>query len=113
MVNQVILIGNVGGTPERFEGKSGQTICNFSLATLYSYKKSDGEKVKETEWHECTAYGKTAEVILQYVHKGNQLYVEGRIKTQTWEKDGEKRSAKKIMVNEVQFLTPKDGEQTD
>lgn len=98
-VNKAILIGNLGNDPELRSTPSGTTVCNFSLATSENYK---GES--KTEWHRCVAFNKTAEIINQYLTKGSKIYVEGKIQTSSYEKDGVKRYSTEIIVNQMQFL---------
>ena len=92
-VNKVILVGNVGADPETRYMPNGDAVCNFRLATTESWKdKNSGEKRELTEWHRIVCYRKLAEITSQYVKKGSQLYLEGRIKTRKWQdKDGHDR----------------------
>lgn len=101
-INRVTLIGAVGQDPETRFTAAGLAIASFSLAT--SEKRKDKEEV--TQWHNCVAFGKLAEIVQQYVVKGTKLYVDGAIQYQTYEKDGEKRYATKIVVNDVSMLSP-------
>lgn len=106
-VNKVILIGNVGNDPEVRQVGSTQVI-QFSLATSESWKdKSTGERKEKTEWHRCKAWGKQAEIIQQYVGKGSKLYVEGKLETSSYEKNGEKRYSTEINVRDFQMLDSK------
>lgn len=107
-VNKVILVGNVGKDPETRYLSSGDSVARFSLAT--TYKSKDGDV---TEWHNCTAFGKTAEVIGKYVKRGTALYVEGRLQTRKYQaKDGSDRYATEIIVSQMQMLGGKsDGQQ--
>lgn len=98
-VNKVILIGNVGKDPEIRYFKDGNGVAVFSLATSENWKDKSGEKQERTEWHNVEVFGKTAEVIRDYVTKGKPLYIEGQIRTEEWEdKDGNKRKTTKIRV---------------
>lgn len=107
-VNKVILVGRVGKDPEVKNLTSGNIVANFSLATSETFKdKNTGEKKETTEWHNLVLWGKTAELAGKYVHKGDQLYVEGKITTRSWEKDGIKRYTTEIVVNAMQFLGSK------
>lgn len=99
-VNKVILMGNLGRDPELSYTQSGMALCKFSIAT--SKRKKDGTDV--TSWHRCTAFGRTAEVITQYVGKGQQLYVEGELSYGQYEKDGIVRYTTDIFVNEFAFV---------
>jgi len=104
MVNKVILVGNVGGDPEvRQVGDS--SVVKFSLATSESWKdKATGERKTDTEWHTCEAWGKLAEIIQKWVKKGSKIYVEGSIKTDEYEKDGEKKRFTKIKVSSMKMM---------
>ena len=103
-INKAIVIGRVVKVPELKQTPSGTSVVNFTLATNYIYTKN-GEKKEETEYHNCVALGKTADIIKMYVVKGQELYVEGRLKTSTWEdKDTQKKMYKtEIIVNNMQF----------
>lgn len=107
-VNKVILVGRLGADPEvRYSG-SGTAVTNFRLATDRSWKDKSGELQKETEWHRCVAFGRTGEVCGEYLHKGSQIYVEGRIRTRDWEdKDGNKRWTTEITVEQMRMLDSK------
>ena len=104
-LNKVTLIGNVGNAPEinRFQG--GAIVAKFSLATSEKYKNKAGEMVESTEWHNVEAWGKAAEIVEKYIQKGNKLYVEGKIKTDSWEKDGERKYSTKIQLNDMLMLS--------
>jgi len=108
-VNKAILIGFLGKDPEVKQINPEFKVANFTLATSESYTSKAGEKVESTEWHNCQASNRTAEVIEKYVHKGDQLYVEGKIKTRSWDKDGVKQYTTYIQVDLVQ-LFPKQKE---
>jgi single-strand DNA-binding protein len=98
-VNKVILVGNVGRDPEVKFFPSGDPCATFSLATTESWKKKSGEKAEKTEWHRVEVTGKTADVVQQYVVKGQQVYVEGQISYEEWtDKDGNKRNMTKIKI---------------
>ena len=100
MVNKVFLLGNLGADPELKTGKSGSSYCRFSVATT---SVSRGEK--KTEWHRCTAFGKTGEALAKYCTKGQTVFVEGRIETQKYtDKNGQERSNTMIVAFTVQFL---------
>ena len=106
MVNKVILVGNLGRDPEMRSTPSGQPVVTFSLATNRRRKDQDGNRIKETEWHLIEVWGKLAEIAGQYLRKGSKLYVEGRIKTDSWEdrETGAKRSKTKIVCENFQML---------
>lgn len=113
-LNQVQLIGNVGRDPESRVLPSGVMVINFSVATTEKWKSRDGEKMEETSWHRCVAFDKTAEIIEEYVKKGDKLYIEGRLKYGSYEKDGVKHYTTDINVNRVQMLgSPKDRDDGD
>jgi single-strand DNA-binding protein len=104
MINKAILLGNLGKDPEMRYSTSGLAICNFSIATSETYTK-DGQKTKKTEWHKILAFGKLAEICGEYLTKGKQVYIEGKIQTREWEdKDGNKRYTTEIVANEMKML---------
>jgi single-strand DNA-binding protein len=103
-VNKVILIGFLGKDPETKVTNGGMSICEFSLATSEKYK---GET--KTEWHNIVCFAKTADVCAQYLSKGSQVYIEGRIQTDSWEKDGERKYRTKIIMSNFSFLDRKSG----
>ena len=110
-VNKVILLGNVGKDPEIKFASSGNAIASFSLATTERYKdKNSGEWQDRTEWHALTAFGKTAEIIRDYVKKGSKLYVEGSLRTSSWEdkESHQKRYKTEILVNDISLLSGRD-----
>lgn len=106
-VNKVILVGRLGKDPE---AKGAGTVVTCSLATSRKSKNKQGEYVSETEWHNLVFFKKNAENALKFLKKGSQLYVEGEIKTDHYEKNGEKRQSKSILVNMMQFLDSKEQE---
>src|SRR5262252_863730 len=83
-VNKVILVGRLGRDPETRYTGAGQAVCNFSLATDETYKSRSGERQKRTEWHKIVVWGKQAEIAQQYLKKGAQIYLEGRIQSREW-----------------------------
>jgi single-strand DNA-binding protein len=97
-VNKVILLGNVGKDPDIKVLPSGQPVANFGLATSERYKDQQGNWQDKTEWHNLTAYGKLAEIVRDYVKKGNKLYAEGRLTTRSWD---DKDSGKKVYRTEI------------
>ena len=100
-----MLIGNVGGAPEVKTLPSGSVVAEFSIATNREWKDRDGNKQTATEWHNCKAWDKLADVVSRYVVKGMQVYVEGRLETRSWEADdGSKRSRTEVRVFELQML---------
>jgi len=102
--NRVVLLGNVGKDPEVRYTQGGDAVVSVSLATSEKWKAKDGQKQERTEWHRLEAWGKTAEVVRDYVKKGDPLLVEGSIRYEEWEKDGQKRFTTKIRVSTVQLL---------
>jgi len=105
-VNKVIILGRIGKDPEiRYTGE-GTAVCNFSLATSEQWKdKSTGEKKEKTEWHRVVVFGKVAELCNQYLSKGRQAYVEGRLETRSWDnKEGVKQYTTEIKASSVQFI---------
>lgn len=112
-VNKVILIGNLGNDPEVSFLPSGDTVLNFSMATSQRWTdKATGDKKEEVEWHRVTVFGKLAESISQFLSKGRQVYVEGRLRTRKWtDKEGVERYTTEIVANAVQLLGKRpDGE---
>jgi single-strand DNA-binding protein len=106
-VNKVTLLGNLGKDPEIKFLPSGSAVANFSIATTDRYKDKAGEWQDRTEWHNVVAYTRTAEIIRDYVKKGNKIYVEGRLTTRSWDdKDtGKKVYRTEIVVNDVTLLS--------
>lgn len=104
-VNKVILLGRLGKDPEvRFTG-GGQAVCNFSVATSESWKDKEGKKQERTEWSRIVVWGKLAELCGEYLKKGRQCYVEGRLQTREWtDKEGRKNFTTEIVASEVVFL---------
>lgn len=104
-VNKVILVGNVGQDPEVRYMPNGDAVANLTLATSESWKdKNTGEQQERTEWHRIQFFRKLAEVVGEYVKKGAKLYVEGSLRTRSWEQDGVKRYATEIIASEMQML---------
>jgi len=103
MVNKVILIGNVGKDPEvRQAGNS--KVANFSLATSENYKDKQGNKQTKTEWHNITIWGNLASVVERFVKKGDKIFLEGKVVTRSYEKNGEKRYATDIVCSQMTML---------
>lgn len=99
-VNKVILIGNVGGDPETRYMPNGNAVTNITLATTDSWKdKQTGQLQERTEWHRVVLFGKVAEIAGEYLRKGSQCYIEGRLQTREWEKDGVKRYTTEVVVD--------------
>lgn len=99
-MNRVTLFGRLGRDPEtRFTGGGHWAVANFSIATDETYKDRNGEKQKKTEWHKIVAWGKTAEIVQQYLKKGNAVLIEGKLQTREWQdKEGVKRYTTEIVV---------------
>ncbi len=109
-VNKVIIVGRLGNEPEVKNLGSGQTVTKFSVATSESYPGKDGNTVEKTEWHRIVVWGKLAEICGKYLHKGKQVYVEGKLQSRSWEDpQGVKKYATDIVANTVQFLEKKEG----
>jgi len=103
-VNKAILIGNLGSDPEVRYTANGTAVAKFSLATSESYTDKDGNHQDKTEWHKIVAWKKLAEICGQYLTKGRKVYVEGSLRTTTWEKDGVKRYTTEIIARDIQML---------
>jgi len=105
-VNKVILLGNVGKDPEIRATAGGMTVANFSIATTDRIKGQDGQYTDKTEWHNLVAFQRTAEIIRDYVKKGTQLLIEGKIQTRSWDDktSGEKKYKTEILCNELTLL---------
>jgi single-strand DNA-binding protein len=110
-VNKVILIGNLGRDPEVRYSPNGSAVANVTLATSESWKdKNSGEKQEKTEWHRVVFFGRLAEIAGEYLKKGSQVYVEGRLQTRKWQdKDGHERYTTEIVANEMQMLGSRGG----
>ena len=107
-VNKVILIGNLGGDPEMRAMPNGNHVTNLSLATSQSWRdKESGEQRERTEWHRIVFFNKLAEIANQYLKKGSKVYVEGELRTQEWERDGQKHFKTEVVASEMQMLDSK------
>ena len=105
MVNRVSLIGNLGRDPEMRYTQSGTPVCNFSLATTERYQDRNGQRQERTEWHNIVVWSKLAEICNQYLSKGRQVYIEGRIQTREWDdRDGNKRRTTEIVAQDMKML---------
>ena len=103
--NRVQLIGNLGNEPEVIELESGKKLAKFAIATNETYRNAKGEKVTDTQWHNVVAWNKTAEIIEKYVQKGNEVIVEGKLTSRSYEtKEGEKRYITEVVCNEILML---------
>ena len=108
MINKVTVIGNLGRDPETRYSQDGKAICNFTVAATESWKdKTSGEMRDITEWVRCVAFGRLGEVCGQYLHKGKQVYVEGKMRTRSWEKDGITRYTTEVHISEMKMLGTK------
>jgi single-strand DNA-binding protein len=110
-INKVILVGNLGKDPETRYMPSGKAVTNFSIATSESWKdKQTGEQKEQTEWHNIVMYDRLAEIAAEYLRKGSQVYVEGRLRTRKWQdKEGRDRYTTEIIANEMQMLGGRGG----
>jgi single-strand DNA-binding protein len=113
-VNKVILIGNLGAKPEVKYLPSGQSVCEMRIATNEVFTDKSNQKQERTEWHRVVVWGKTAENCAQYLDKGRQVYVEGRIQTRSWDdkNTGEKRYMTEVQAQQVTFLGGGGGERS-
>lgn len=104
-VNKVILVGHLGAEPDLRHTPGGATVCELRLATNESWTDKSGQKQERTEWHRVVVWGKLAELCKKFLSKGRQAYVEGRLRTRSWDdKDGNKRYTTEIIANDIQFL---------
>jgi single-strand DNA-binding protein len=110
-VNKVILVGNLGKDPETRYMPSGSAVTNLTLATSESWKdKQSGEAQERTEWHKIAMFGRLAEIAAEYLRKGSQIYIEGKLRTRKWQdKEGKDRYTTEIVADEMQMLGGKGG----
>lgn len=110
-VNKVIIVGNLGQDPEVKYMPSGQAVCNISVATTDSWSdKTSGEKQEKTEWHRVVFFRRLAEIAGEYLHKGSQVYIEGRLQTRKWQdQSGAEKYTTEIIANEMQMLGGRSG----
>ncbi|WP_197388309.1 single-stranded DNA-binding protein [Ralstonia pseudosolanacearum] len=109
-VNKVIIVGNLGADPETRYMPSGDAVTNIRVATTDRYKdKASGEMREATEWHRIAFFGRLAEIAGEYLKKGSQVYIEGRLKTRQWEKDGQKQYSTEIVAEQMQMLGSRQG----
>jgi single-strand DNA-binding protein len=106
-LNKVMLIGNLGKDPEVRYTASGQAVASFNLATSEKFKNKSGEWEERTEWHRITLWARLAEIAGEYLSKGKTVYIEGRLQTREYEKDGIKRYSTEIVGEKMQMLSPK------
>ena len=104
-VNKVILVGNLGADPEVRYLNTGTAVANFRMATTQNIKNREGEREARTEWHRVVAFGRLAEICGEYLNKGKQVYIEGRLRTRSWDdRDGNKRWTTEIIASTMQML---------
>lgn len=104
-LNKVMVIGHLGKDPEMRYTPSGRPVTTFSVAVSRSWNTADGERRSETEWFNIVAWGNLAEICNQYLHKGQQVYIEGRLQTRNWEdKEGKKHTSVEVVANEMLML---------
>ena len=109
-INKVIIVGNLGRDPEMRTFPSGDQVANVTIATTDKWKdKQTGEMREATEWHRVTFNGRLAEIAAQYLRKGSQVYVEGSLRTRSWEKDGVKQYSTEIRADQMQMLGSRQG----
>ncbi len=108
-INKVILVGNLGNDPDFSQTASGLQITKCSIATTKSWKDDQGQRQDKTEWHRVVFFKRLAEIASQYLKKGSQVYVEGELRTNSWEKDGVTRYSTEIVAREMQMLGGKPG----
>ena len=109
-LNKVMLIGRLGRDPEVRNLDNGGAVANFSLATTDSWKDKQGQRQERTEWHSIVAWGALSSFAQNYLVKGRLIFVEGRLQTRNWEKDGVKQYKTEVVAHSIQFMEPKDGE---
>ena len=109
-MNKVILIGRLGKDPELKYTAESKAYAQFSLATSERWKDKEGNKQEKTEWHKIITWGKLAELMGEYLKKGSQVYLEGKLQTRSWEKDDEKRYTTQVVVDTMEMLDNKKGE---
>ena len=104
-LNKVMIIGHLGRDPEMRYTPSGRPVASFSVAVSRNWKSSNGERKSETEWFKIVAWGRLAEICKEYLHKGQQVYIEGRLQTRKWEdKEGQQRTSVEVVANEMTML---------
>ena len=103
-LNKVFILGNLGRDPEVRSLPNGTTVCTFSIATSETWKDKTGEKREKTEWHRIVTFNKLADLCGEYLAKGRQVFVEGKLQTREWERDGVKQYITEIVASEVRFI---------
>jgi single-strand DNA-binding protein len=110
-LNKVLLIGNLGADPEFRTTPSGTSVTTFNVATTEQWTNKEGQQEQKTEWHRVVTWGKLAEISRDYLKKGKQVYLEGRLQTRSWEdKDGQKRYTTEVVANQMLMLGPVSGQ---
>ena len=109
-VNKVILVGNLGRDPETRQTQSGTSVTNFTMATTERWTNRDGVREDRTEWHRVVVFGKLAEICSQYLSKGKQVYIEGKLQTRSWDdRDGNKRYTTEVVAQNMVMLGGRPG----
>ena len=109
-INKVILIGNLGRDPETRYSQGGSPVTNFSVATSENWRdKATGEQQERTEWHNIVCFGRLAEIAGEYLRKGSKVFIEGSLRTSSWEQDGQKRYRTEVMARDMQMLDSRGG----
>ena len=109
-INKVILIGNLGRDPETRYSQGGSAVTNFSVATTENWRdKQSGEQQERTEWHNIVCFARLAEIAGEYLHKGSKVYIEGSLRTSSWEQDGQKKYRTEVMARDLQMLDGRSG----
>ena len=111
-VNKVILVGNLGNDPEIRYMPNGDAVCNLSIATSESWKDKQGQQQERTEWHRLTMYRKLGEIAAEYLKKGSQIYVEGKLQTRKWQdQQGNDKYTTEVICDQMQMLGGRDNNQ--
>lgn len=114
MINKVILIGNLGADPEVRYSQNGTAVANFRVATTETWKKQDGTKEEQTEWHRIVAFARLGEICGEYLAKGSKVYIEGRLQTRKWDdKDGNTRYITEVVAREMKMLSSRGAGSSD
>lgn len=109
-VNKIMLVGHLGQDPEKRTTPSGATVTTFSLATNERFKDRDGQQQEKTEWHNIVTWNRLADICAEYLHKGSQVYIEGKIQTRKWQdQSGQDRYTTEIIASQLQMLGSKGG----
>lgn len=113
MINKCILIGNLGADPEIRYTESGTAVASFNVATTEKWKGKDGQMQEQTEWHKIVAWKRLAEICGEYLTKGSRVYIEGKLQTRQWEKDGQKMYTTEIVAREMKMLSSRQNSEGD